>query len=124
MAKPLTILIAEDEALIALGLRRELERAGYVVDQMLATAEAAVERIEQTVPDVILMDIRLAGPMTGLEAARQIRISHPVPIIFMTGYGKDTYEASVDELRPSALIGKPINIFLIKEMIDQFCDGR
>lgn len=121
MTKQLTILLVEDEALIALCLRKELEHAGYVVDQMLATAEAAVERLGQFVPDVILMDIRLAGSMTGLEAAYEIRKFHPVPIIFMTGYGDDAYGADVERLKPSALVSKPVSVTTLMNVIEAIC---
>ena len=119
MPKPLTILLVEDEALIALSLKMGLERAGCMVDQILATGEAAIERVEQVVPDIVLMDIRLAGAMSGIEAARQIRKQHPIPIIFMTGFARDMYDQYSDELKPSILVNKPVSAPVLKQMIDR-----
>jgi CheY-like chemotaxis protein len=121
MDKPLTILLIEDEALIALDLKIGLERAGYVVDKVLATGEQAVEHMEQASPDVILMDIRLAGAMTGIDAARQIRRQHRIPIIFMTGFARDMHDQHLDELQPSILVNKPVSVFILKQAISQFC---
>ncbi len=121
MDKLLTILLVEDEALIALNLKLGLERAGYVVDKIFATGEQAVERLEQVSPDIILMDIRLAGAMTGIDAARQIRRQHRIPIIFMTGFTRDMYDQHLDELQPSILVNKPVSVFILKQAISKFC---
>lgn len=108
MGKPLSIILVEDEAFIALNLKIGLERAGYVVKSVLATGEKAVERMDLEPTDIVVMDIRLAGTMTGIEAARRIRDRHPVPIIFMTGFTLEEYGPEIDELRPSMLLNKPV----------------
>jgi DNA-binding NarL/FixJ family response regulator len=122
MSRTVTILIVEDEALIAMSLQVELKRAGYLVDRCVATSDAAIERVEQATPDVILMDIRLAGQTSGLEAAQQIRARHhTVPIIFMTGFEKDPYIESINALKPSGMLLKPVRISALKNMIDTLC---
>ncbi len=108
MGKPLSLILVEDEAFIALNLKLGLERAGYAVTAMLATGEKAVERMDLEPSDIVIMDIRLAGTMTGIEAARRIRERHTVPIIFMTGFTREDYGSEIDELRPSLLLNKPV----------------
>ncbi len=68
------ILIVEDEAIIARDIERQLLKAGYeVVGTADSAAEARLSRLQQASPDLVLMDIRLKGPMDGIEAARNSR---------------------------------------------------
>jgi two-component system cell cycle sensor histidine kinase/response regulator CckA len=81
-AKSYRILIVEDEGLIAQDILGRLEGLGHTVVDTVATAEAAVEMAPQA--DVILMDIRIDGPRDGIDAAREIRQKHHLPVIFLT----------------------------------------
>ena len=84
--KKIRILIVEDEYLIALSFKRELENIGYDVFEPVASGQAAVDAASQEHPDIILMDMGLAGTLNGIEAARSITNQHNIPIIFMTGH--------------------------------------
>jgi signal transduction histidine kinase len=81
-----TILIVEDEAVLALDLKKQLERMGYVVPPPLATGEEAVEQAGAILPDLVLMDIKLKGRMDGIEAAEQIRAQLSIPVVYLTAY--------------------------------------
>jgi CheY-like chemotaxis protein len=59
--RPVKILIVEDEAIIAMSMQMELERAGYQVCRVVATGEDAVACVAHNPPDLVLMDNRLAG---------------------------------------------------------------
>jgi CheY-like chemotaxis protein len=80
------ILVVEDEAIIALGLQRRLQRLGYLVPTTASSGEEAIELAEQQQPDVIFMDIGLRGEIDGIEAAKQIRARFDIPIVFLTAY--------------------------------------
>ena len=67
------ILIVEDQNLIALSLKTMLEDLGYFVLEPLNSGEKAVHKVATNRPDLILMDIKLAGKMDGITAATQIR---------------------------------------------------
>ena len=76
---------------------------------MVSTApEAVVEAMKDNV-DIVFMDVNLAGPMDGIEAARRIRERRNVPIIFVTAYASDdaTVSRIVSALGPSVIVGKP-----------------
>ena len=103
------ILIVEDEALVALCLRKELTSLGYWVSPSVATGEAAVQSVEQNPPDLILMDIRLAGKMNGIEAAGEIVSRRDIPIIFMSGYEDQDLAARLEGLNPAAHFIKPLD---------------
>ncbi|WP_420457749.1 response regulator [Neolewinella sp.] len=63
------ILIVEDAPIIAADLQDRLEQLGYTVVGSLATGEAALQWARQSPPDLILMDVQLAGPLDGVETA-------------------------------------------------------
>jgi len=106
-----SILLVEDEAIIAWDLKDRLESAGYPVCRMIATGEDAVLWAERARPGVILMDNRLAGEIDGLEAALRIRANSDVPIVLMTGYPQDEeFQKRIAPVHPLACLTKPVNI--------------
>ena len=110
MKERITILVVEDEAITAMIIKKELTIAGYLVSGIVATGEDAVDNVKQRQPDVITMDINLAGQIDGIEAARQILELYRIPIIFLTGYeDKDIFER-VNKLNPAAYLIKPAKI--------------
>lgn len=112
------ILVVEDEIIIAMCLAMELEQAGYQICQTISTGEEAVEIVQQHPPDVILMDIRLAGELDGIEAARQIQASSPIPIIFMTGYPDKTIEEQARAVNPLGFFTKPVALHALRPLLD------
>jgi CheY-like chemotaxis protein len=117
-----SILLVEDEAIIALDLGRKLRQAGYQVIGTAATGEEAAAIALRDRPDVVLMDNRLAGAVDGIETALRIRTGSGIPIIFMTGYLQD--EAFRERVRPVgsiACLDKPV-IFeeLLKALAEAF----
>jgi CheY-like chemotaxis protein len=105
-----SILLVEDEAIIALDLGWKLEEAGYRVIGTAATGEEAVARTLREHPDVVLMDHHLAGKIDGIEAALRIRERDDVPIIFMTGYSlDDVFRERVRPIAPAACLNKPVD---------------
>jgi CheY-like chemotaxis protein len=102
------ILIVEDEVVSAMSLERTLTEIGYVVIGSVTTGEEAVEWGAKERPDIVAMDIRLAGKMDGIEAARRIRETCEAQIIFMTGYDDAETRKRALALRPLGLMDKPI----------------
>lgn len=80
------ILVVEDEAIVAADLRSKLQRLGYAVCGIAFSGADAIRTASETTPDLILMDVRLQGNITGLEAAAQIRKRHDVPVVYITAY--------------------------------------
>ena len=87
---PARILIVEDEFLIAMAERSILQRLGYEVIGIASSGEEAVKLADQSRPDVILMDIKLVGEMTGKEAARIIKERQDIPLIFVSALKDQT----------------------------------
>nr|HPQ53781.1 response regulator [Spirochaetota bacterium] len=89
MEKP-AILIVEDDSIIALDIREKLKHWGYDIASVFKTAEEAVASIDSLKPDLIIMDINLAGEMDGIEAATLIKNNFHVPVIYLTAYSDNT----------------------------------
>ncbi|OPX64451.1 PAS domain S-box protein [Methanoregula sp. PtaB.Bin085] len=101
------ILIIEDERIVAEDLRFTLEQLGYTVAGSVATGEEAVEQAKTLAPDIILMDIFLAGTMDGIAAAETIRASADIPVIFLTAFVDPKIMEKAKITQPYGYILKP-----------------
>ncbi len=101
------ILIVEDEAVVALDLRTTLEEMGYAVAAVIDTGEAAIAEIAIHRPDLVLMDIQLAGPMDGIETAAKIHRQFDIPLVYLTANSDDATFQDAKSSAPSAFINKP-----------------
>jgi chemotaxis response regulator CheB len=89
------VLIVEDERIVAANLEARLEERGYQVTGSTASGEDAVALAEHLRPDIVLMDIRLGGKVSGIEAARAIWDRVQVPVVYLTAYSdRDTLQAA------------------------------
>jgi CheY-like chemotaxis protein len=104
-----TIMVVEDEGLIAYHLKEVLEKNNYRVPSTVATGEAAVKAAYDHNPDLVLMDINLAGEMNGIDAAQRIRDDFNIPVIFLTAYGDDQILEDAKSADPYGYILKPFN---------------
>jgi DNA-binding response OmpR family regulator len=80
------VLVVEDEYFVALAAEEALAAAGFEVVGVTATAEEAVEIARAERPDLVLMDIRLAGARDGIDAAAEIRGRLGIPSLFATAH--------------------------------------
>ena len=103
------ILIVEDELIVSKDVESVLTGLGYNVVGVLASGEAAVEQADALQPDLILMDIKLKGEMTGIEAADLITEKMDVPVIFLTAYTDDSTIDKAKYTEPYGYIIKPFN---------------
>ncbi len=78
------ILIAEDETIIAIDIKSTLQRIGYSVPDIVISGEKVIEFLSKDKPDLILMDISLAGKLDGIETAEIISQKYDLPIVYLT----------------------------------------
>ncbi|MCD6553340.1 MAG: response regulator [Chloroflexi bacterium] len=105
--KSLRILLAEDESIIRMGLRRILEEAGHQV-VAVPDGRAAVKLAAQTRLDLAILDIKMPG-VDGLVAARTIYRRQPMPIVLLTAYGDQELIEQAAGLPIMAYLIKPVN---------------
>jgi signal transduction histidine kinase len=103
------ILVVEDERVVARDIEKRLKKLGYVVSASVASGEAAVEKVAELRPDLVLMDIRLKGQMDGIEAAEQIRADSDTPVIYLTAYADDATLQRAKVTEPFGYIVKPFD---------------
>lgn len=84
-----SILLVEDEYLVAAGIMTLVDKMGFSVCALAASGEEALEQVRHHRPDLILMDVVLRGKLKGTETARRIRRHHQAPIIFMSAHPSD-----------------------------------
>jgi PAS domain S-box-containing protein len=80
------IFIVEDETIVANDLKETLINLGYTVVGTARSGEAALEKVVEIKPDLVLMDIHLAGKMDGIQAAGEIHKTSNIPIIYLTAF--------------------------------------
>jgi CheY-like chemotaxis protein len=100
-------LIVEDDSVQAMNLEALLELEGRWVCGRAATGERAVQLARTCLPDVVIMDIGLAGKIDGIEAATRIRTLRTCGPIFLTAYGDDRAKERMRKLAPDAIIDEP-----------------
>lgn len=103
------ILVVEDERVVARDIEKRLKKLGYVVSASVASGEAAIEKVAEVRPDLVLMDIRLKGQMDGIEAAEQIRTDFNIPVIYLTAYADDVTLQRAKVTEPFGYIVKPFD---------------
>jgi Serine phosphatase RsbU, regulator of sigma subunit len=108
MAKE-TILVVEDETLVGLELREDLERLGYVVPEVIETGEDVVPAVARLQPDLVLMDIRLKGFLDGIEAAFQAKAEFDMPVIYLTAYSDSETLRRAALTSPDGFLLKPFD---------------
>jgi response regulator NasT len=101
------ILIADDESLIRMGLRKMLEEVGHQVVAAAQDGRTAVRMARDLDPELVILDIKMPG-YDGLEAARRIVDERPVPVILLTAYGQYDLVQRATQAPVMAYLVKPI----------------
>jgi PAS domain S-box-containing protein len=101
------ILIVEDDGIIARDIQQTLVRMGYPYPIVVSSGEEAVQRAMEIPPDLVLMDIKLKGPMDGVEAAQQIRARFDIPVVYLTAYADDLTLRRAKVTAPFGYVLKP-----------------
>jgi CheY-like chemotaxis protein len=102
-----SILIVEDEALIATYIREVLEESGFIVAGVASSGVEALSLANDNAPDLALVDIKLAGPMDGIEVARLMRSRFNVRSIFLSGVADVETIERAQSVAPLGFLEKP-----------------
>lgn len=108
-----SILVIEDESIVAKDIQNSLRSMGYRVLAVAATGADAVARAEELRPDLVLMDIMLRGDMDGIQAADIIRARFHIPVVYLTAY---TDEETLKRAKISEAFGYLLKPFEEKEL--------
>lgn len=103
----LNIFIVEDESIVAKDIQNSLVKLGYNVIGVANNGKDAIEKITELGPDLVLMDIMIKGPMTGIEVSEKIKETVSVPVIFLTAYADEGTLSRAKITEPYGYILKP-----------------
>jgi CheY-like chemotaxis protein len=106
LSTPQTVLIVEDEFAVANDLRRILEKAGYRVSGIAFSVAKALEINAQQRPDLVLLDIHLKGPQTGIDLARMLT-RDDIPFVYVSANTNTSILEEVKTTQPYGFIVKP-----------------
>jgi len=104
-----TILIVEDEAIVAEDIKNSLEIKGYTVPATASSGKDAINKVKEFNPDIVLMDIVIKGEMDGIETAKQIRSLFDIPIVYLTAFSDEKTIERVKLTEPFGYLIKPFN---------------
>lgn len=140
-----SILVCEDESVVAWDITQALTKFGYDVIGIAADAEHAYELLSTRTPDLVLMDIRLKGRVSGIELASQLWKERAIPSIYLTAYSDDDTLALAKTTMPLSYLLKPFDetelhsaievglyrhqehqrtIEALRSQLDRFCDSE
>ncbi len=101
------IAIVEDEGIVAMDISKCLTSLGYDVAFISDSGEKVLELINDSKPDLILMDVELKGDLNGLETAKILREKYDIHIVFLTAFEDETTLNRIGELSPDGYLVKP-----------------
>ena len=116
--KTLSVLLVEDETIVAMDLEERISRMGYQPTGRALSGQQAIELTAQLRPDVVVMDIRLQGEMDGITAAGEIYHQFAAPVIFLTAHSEDETLARAKLVSPYSYLIKPIKDSDLKSAIE------
>lgn len=118
-AQPLRLLVVEDDFMQARTVRRYLTGLGYEVVGVAPTAAEGERLFDSTTPDLLLLDVNLAGDgADGIELARTLLARRPVPIIFLTSFQDAGTFQRARAVSPAAFLNKPYDEFVLGHAIE------
>ena len=107
---PKSVLIVEDEEIISLGLKIELEELGINVCGRISKGDDLLNSVKNLNPDLVLLDIRLKGTMTGIDACNELHANGLYPkVIYMTAYSDKDMINAAEQTGPAGFMEKPID---------------
>jgi CheY-like chemotaxis protein len=115
---PATILIVEDEVILAMDIDLALRDLGYEVAGIAFSGHDAVMQAAHKRPDLVLVDIKLKGYMDGIDAARLIQKRYHIPVIYITGNTDEKTMARALKTQPAGYLRKPVSDSMLRKAIE------
>ena len=105
----ISVLVVEDDPIIAADLGASLERMGYQVTETIAAGRDVLNAVMRGQPDLVLMDVQLEDDVDGIEVAHRLNQAMPTPIIFLTANSDEATFERARETVPAAFVAKPFD---------------
>lgn len=113
-----TIMVVEDEAIIAIRLQERLTAMGYHIIGISYSGEDAMAQARRLRPDLILMDIMIPGKMDGIAVAKSVKTELDIPVIFLTAFSEDKIIDRAKQAEPYGYLVKPFQDRELKACVE------
>lgn len=113
------ILVVEDEFMLQVMIEKMIEKMGHSVVGTVKSGVAAVDKVKETDPDIILMDIKIIGDYDGIETVLKIREFSDVPVLYLTGNTNSSTMERAKQTEPMSFITKPFEYHDLKKVMDE-----
>ncbi|MGQ4274617.1 response regulator [Terrihabitans sp. B22-R8] len=113
-----SVLVVEDEAIIAMDLAFSLEAMGYRVIGPAATCEEACRLAREDRPDLLLMDVSIQGGTDGIDTARFITDEMKAAVVFLTAEADALTRSRAAALQPKAFLSKPCSTRQMQSVLE------
>jgi len=113
------ILIVEDDFVLSMINQKHLELMGHEIVDSVVSGEAAIEAVKKHNPEVILMDMRLEGSMSGVEAMIEISKFSNAYVIYLTGNSEEEFKNLTKKTNMLAFCVKPVHFEELKSILSK-----
>jgi len=119
--RPIRVVVAEDESVVALDLQTTIQRAGGAIVGIAIRGQDAITLAAALRPDVVLMDVHLVGDLDGVETAKAIKALRGIGIVFVTAHADAETMRRMFDVVSTAPVIKPISDLQLREAIIRAC---
>ena len=116
-----SILILEDEVIIAKSIKSYIEKFGYAVTGIARNGQDAISLANEKSPDLAILDVVIDGEIDGIDTAKEL-IKLNIPFMYLTAYGDAKTRQRAKETNPLGYIIKPFNGKVISETLKDAFD--
>ncbi|WP_116128282.1 LytR/AlgR family response regulator transcription factor [Lewinella sp. IMCC34183] len=114
----ISILVVEDDPIIAADIESSVNRMGYAVTEKIAAGKEVLPAVRRSRPDLVLMDVQLGDDIDGIEVAHRLNQEFPTPVIFLTANSDRVTFERAREAVPAAFVSKPFDVVDLQRGID------
>ncbi len=118
MNEKIRILVVEDERIVGEDIQNSLETLGYYVTNIVSSGKMALTEVENNPPDIILMDIVLNSPLSGIDVAEKIKKEFDIPVVYLTAYADMETLNKAKLTEPYGYILKPFNMLELQSTLE------
>jgi CheY-like chemotaxis protein len=112
-----SIIIVEDDFILAKVTQLQLARLGYEILAIYSSGEQTLQGLESMNPDLILMDIQLSGKLDGIQTVEAIRLHRQTPVIYVTGNSDTSTKLRALNTQCKAYLVKPVEKNQLEEAV-------
>lgn len=118
MENGISVFVVEDESIVAKDIQFSLEKFGYNVLGISNNGTDALKKIVELEPSIVLMDIMIKGPLTGIDVADKLKREYNIPVIFLTAFADENTLVKAKITEPYGYILKPFKEIDLRSTIE------